>query len=348
MRRSAVDPSVPAPAQKVAAGPAPTFSVVIPAYQAASTIGQAIESVLAQTRRPHQVIVCDDGSTDDLHGAVEPYLDRIVLVRRENGGGAAALNTAIGHATGDFVAGLDADDAYLPGRIEAVAELAATRPDLDILATNMYFERDGKIVGHMYERREFPLEDQRRAILDWCFLFHPAVRRSRLVEIGGFDTDLRIAYDWDCWLRLILSGSRAGLVEEPLTRYRLVSGSLSDDRPRSLSERVTVLRKASRIPGSAPTSASSPSTGSRMPAGGRCSPRRAAPFAVGRRGRGGRRSQSSSGPGWRRRPVSRQRWPRRRRAPQCRLSSGASTTRKSGSRAVSRERPARALPAGRS
>jgi glycosyltransferase involved in cell wall biosynthesis len=230
-------------------GPEPTFSVLIPAYQAATTIVEAIESVLAQTRKPHEVIVCDDGSTDDLLGAVEPYLDRIVLVRRDNGGGAAALNTAIRQATGDFVAGLDADDAYLPQRVEALSELGAMRPDLDILATNMYFERDGQIVGHMYERREFPVDDQRRAILDWCFLFHPAVRRSRMLEIGGFDTGLRIAYDWDCWLRLILSGSRAGLLNEPLTRYRLVSGSLSDDRPRSLSERVTVLRKASHDPG---------------------------------------------------------------------------------------------------
>jgi len=153
--RSAANLRVPVPAREVAPGGAPTFSVVIPAYQAAATVGQAIESVLAQTRKPHEVIVCDDGSTDDLLGAVEPYLDRIVLVRRDNGGGAAALNTAIRQATGDFVAGLDADDAYLPQRIEALAELGAMRPDLDILATNMYFERDGQIVGH-YRKIHLP------------------------------------------------------------------------------------------------------------------------------------------------------------------------------------------------
>lgn len=239
---------MPAPRAEIAPGAKPTFSVVIPAYNAEATIGEAIESVLAQTLLPLEIVVCDDGSTDDLKGTLAPYLDRIVLVRQQNAGGAAALNAAVRRAGGDFVAGLDADDAYLPERIEMLSELGAARPDLDLLATNMYFEREGRFVGHMYEWKDFPTDDQRRAILEWCFMFHPAVRRSRLLEVGGFDQNLRIAYDWDCWLRLILSGSSAGLVPAPLTRYRLVGGSLSDDRPRSLSERVTVLEKASRNP----------------------------------------------------------------------------------------------------
>ena len=238
----------PPPPPGLGRGPEPTFSVLIPAYQAAETIGEAIESALEQTRPPVEVVVCDDGSTDDLPSVLSPYLGRIKVVRQENRGGAAALNTALRLASGDFAAVLDADDAYLPRRLEALAQLGAARPDLDILAGDAYFERDGQIVGRIYDAREFPVDDQRRAILDWCFLFNPAVRRSRLVEIGRFDASLRIGYDWDCWLRLILSGSRAGLVPEPLTRYRMVSGSLSDDRPRSLRERVTLLEKAESHP----------------------------------------------------------------------------------------------------
>jgi glycosyltransferase involved in cell wall biosynthesis len=238
----------PSPPPGLRPGREPTFSVLIPAYQAAETIGDSIRSALEQTRPALEIIVCDDGSTDDLDDALVPYRGRIVLVRQDNQGGAAALNNALGHATGDFVAILDADDVYLPRRLEALTRLGADRPDLDILAADAYFEREGRIVGQVYESRDFPVDDQRRAILEWCFLFNPAVRRSRLLEIGRFDPSLRIGYDWDCWLRLILSGSKAGLVSEPLTRYRLVSGSLSDDRPRSLRERVTLLEKAAEHP----------------------------------------------------------------------------------------------------
>jgi glycosyltransferase involved in cell wall biosynthesis len=238
----------PPPPLGLRPGAEPTFSVVIPAYQVAQTVGAALDSALGQTRPPLEVIVCDDGSTDDLDAALAPYLDRIVLVRQENQGAAVARNTAFDQSMGDFVAVLDGDDVFLPRRLEALGRLGAQRPDLDILAADAYFERSGRIVGRFYESRDFPTDDQRRAILEWCFLFNPAVRRSRVLEIGGFDPTLRIGHDWDCWLRLILSGSGAGLVPEPLTRYRIVSGSLSDDRPRSLRERVTLLEKAARNP----------------------------------------------------------------------------------------------------
>jgi FkbM family methyltransferase len=234
----------PAPHAPVPTGARPTFSVVVAAYQAASTIAEAIESALAQTVPPHEIIVCDDGSTDGTEGVLAPYSGRLVLVRQENRGGPAAMNTAVAHATGDFVVVLDADDAYLPARLEALAELGMARPDLDVLTTNAYFERDGAIVGRFYETRPFPVDDQRRAMLEWCFLFAPAVRRSRLLDVGGFDESLPIGYDWDCWLRLILAGARAGLVDEPLIRYRFVPGSLSDRRTAALRARVTVLQKA--------------------------------------------------------------------------------------------------------
>jgi hypothetical protein len=153
------------------------------------------------------------------------------------------------HATGDFVTVLDADDAFSRSRLESLAALGASRPELDLLATDAYFERERKIVGRFYDGHPFPEEDdQRRAVVEWCFMFNPAVRRSRVLEIGGFDESLQIGYDWDCWLRLILGGSRAGHVAAPLVRYRLVSGSLSDNRPASFRARVTLLEKAAANP----------------------------------------------------------------------------------------------------
>lgn len=72
-------------------GSAPRFSVLVPAYNASTTIAEAVESALGQTTPPHEVVVCDDGSTDDLEGALAPFRDRIVLVRKENGGSASLL-----------------------------------------------------------------------------------------------------------------------------------------------------------------------------------------------------------------------------------------------------------------
>src|SRR5918995_4101698 len=83
---------------------APTFSAIIAAYQAADFVCDAIESLLAQTLPPIEIVVCDDGSTDDLAGALAPYRDRLVFLRKENGGEASAKNAAAKAASGDFIA----------------------------------------------------------------------------------------------------------------------------------------------------------------------------------------------------------------------------------------------------
>ncbi|HXY28403.1 MAG TPA: glycosyltransferase family A protein, partial [Acidimicrobiales bacterium] len=102
----------------------PSFSVVVPVYQEAHLVGEAIESVLAQTVVPRQILVCDDGSTDDLASVLAAFGDRIRVLRQEHKGLAAARNLCLYHATGDFVTQCDADDVMLPRLIEAMGELA--------------------------------------------------------------------------------------------------------------------------------------------------------------------------------------------------------------------------------
>jgi hypothetical protein len=236
----------PAPSEQVKRGDVPTFSVIVPAYQAADFIAEAIQSALAQTARAHEIVVCDDGSTDDLQGALAPFREEIVVIRKERGGAASALNVAVAAASGDFVAVLDADDAYLPERLEALGNLASARPDLDILTTDASVERDGRVVGRFNAEVEFAVEDQRMAILDRCFCAWSAYRRHRLIAAGGYDESLSIAYDWESALRLILGGARAGLVAEPLYRYRLRPESLAGNRLASLGERVDMLADVKR------------------------------------------------------------------------------------------------------
>lgn len=228
---------------------APSFAIVITAYEAAGTIAAAVESALGQTRPAEELIVVDDGSNDDLAGALAPYMDRIELVRRENGGGAAARNTGAEAARSDFMAVLDADDAYHPRRLEAIAALAEERPELDLVTTDARLLANGKPAGTFGTFTPFVWEDQRTAIFWTCFVGGwPAIRLSRLEAIGGFDEQMRIAYDWDCWLRCILDGAGAGFVDEPYYDYVLHQGSLSASRAPSLWERARLLEKAGANP----------------------------------------------------------------------------------------------------
>ena len=241
-------PLAPPSEGRVGGGAVPTFSIVIPAYEASAFVGDAVASALAQTVPPQEVIVSDDGSTDELAAALAPYEDRIVVLHGPHRGVGAARNAAIERASGEFVVMLDADDVYEPSRLEALGELAATRPDLDILATDLWLEENGSVAGRFYDTVDFPLTDQRLAILESCFVSCPALRRARVLEEGGFDESRDVAEDWDLFMRMILGGSRAGLVPEPLVCYRRHLSAATADRSRSLWGRVHVLEKARSNP----------------------------------------------------------------------------------------------------
>jgi len=230
-------------------GPAPTFSVVIAAYQAAGTIAEAVESALAQSLAPLEVIVCDDGSTDDTAAALESYLDRIVLIRKPRGGVSSARNAALARARGEFCAILDSDDAFLPGRLEALGALAVSRPDLDILCTDAFLEVDHEVVAQFGEGCAFELLHQRAAILERCFCIAPAYRRTALMRAGGFDESLHTGEDWECLIRLLRNGASAGLVDEPLYCYRVHDRSLTSDRIGTLRDRVHILEHVERTDG---------------------------------------------------------------------------------------------------
>jgi hypothetical protein len=237
---------VPPAIGELVPGRPPTFSVVIATYNAVTTIAEAIESALGQTMPPFEVIVGDDGSTDGTAAAVEPYRDRIRYFRQEHRGVASTMNTALELAHGEFLAVLGADDAYLPGRLKALAFLSAMRPDLDLLCTDLVYEVDGRPVGRFGETCPFEVADQRTAILDRCFCAAPAMRRTTLVRVGGFDESMRSGSDWECAIRLIHGGASAGLVDETLYRYRIQGGSLTGDRLATLRERVEFLERVGR------------------------------------------------------------------------------------------------------
>jgi glycosyltransferase involved in cell wall biosynthesis len=221
----------------------PTFSVVIAAYNAADTIRAAVDSALSQTLSPIEVIVCDDGSTDATAAAIESYRDELVYIRKERGGVASAWNAALERSRGEFFAVLGADDEYVPTRLERLSDLARARSDLDILCTDAFLEIGGRSVARFTVDTPFAVADQRTAILERCFCVAPAVRRTKLVEVGGFDESLYAGSDWECAIRLIHRGALAGLVNEALYRYRFHDRSITADRIGTLTDRVALLQR---------------------------------------------------------------------------------------------------------
>ncbi len=214
------------------ARPAPSISVVIPAFEAASTIVAAVSSAFGQTVPPTAVIVVDDGSTDGTADRVRRHHPRAEVVTIAHGGEAAARNAGLRTARTEWVAFLDADDRYLPERLAAVAEVIEARPELDAVTTDAYMEVDGDIRGLCYgPAYRFADEDQQLEILRRNFVFgHVVVRRQRLLDLGGFDESISHGTDWAMWLDLVLDGGRIGFVDRPLAVYRVHAGSASADR----------------------------------------------------------------------------------------------------------------------
>jgi glycosyltransferase involved in cell wall biosynthesis len=124
----------------------PCVSVIIPTYNRASLIGAAIESVLNQTFKNVEIVVVDDGSTDDTQGALKPYGGKIVSLVSENSGPAHARNVGMKAASGKYIAFLDSDDLYLPHKLELEVAFMEAHPDIGMVSTNMSAMRGDEVV----------------------------------------------------------------------------------------------------------------------------------------------------------------------------------------------------------
>jgi Glycosyl transferase family 2 len=219
--------TAPAAAAESAGGTAPALSVAIPYYGGQATIAGAVESVLEQTVAPLEIVICDDGSPDDLDAGLGQLRASVRVIRQPNGGISAAMNALTAACRGDYVVQLDQDDAFLPRRLEAIAEVLARRPDIDVLATDAAIELGGEQIATLEQVNPFPTGDQRAALLTTCTFMWPAVRRRTLQEHGGYDASFPVMQDWECFLRLVLGGAPMAFVHEPLYRWRLTPGSRS-------------------------------------------------------------------------------------------------------------------------
>lgn len=201
-------------------------SVIIPTYNSAPLVVQAVESALAQTRRPDEIIVVDDGSTDDTCQRLRPYSGDIIYVRQANARVAAARNTGLNRASGDLIAFLDADDAWHPKKLQRQQEALGEWSDIGLLATDLT-PWPGQF-SETVDSAEPRVEPVALASLLLCNVLATSsivVRRSVLDRAGAFDTELFGPEDYDLWLRCALT-SGIGILREPLTGYRDTAGSL--------------------------------------------------------------------------------------------------------------------------
>ena len=163
---------------------------------------EAVWSALGQTRRDVEVIVVDDGSTDGTASAVAAIDDRVKVVRRPNGGPAAARNTGIRHARAPLIAFLDSDDRWQPRHLEQTLRLLDSHPAAVLTCTG------GAIRGDDSLNRPAGLTHAAPAVLLGGLLYTSAVavRREAVKAVGGFDEELRVVEDSDLWYRLSLEG----------------------------------------------------------------------------------------------------------------------------------------------
>lgn len=192
------------------------ISVIIPAYNRPLELKRAVESVLGQTVPPGEIIVIDDGSEEDPGPALAPFGGRVTLVRRPHRGPAAARNTGIQAAAGQWLAFLDSDDWWLPQKLERQVAWHQDNPGFLISQTDEIWIRNGRRVNpRKYHLK--PYGDIFYLSLERCLISPSTVMINRrlLREIGGFDEELAVCEDYDLWLR-ISSRYPVGLIEEKL------------------------------------------------------------------------------------------------------------------------------------
>lgn len=238
---------------------APCVSVIVPAYNCVAYIRDAVESVLAQDYPNLEVIVVDDGSTDGTADALTPLQHRITLLRQPNSGPAAARNRALAIAQGRYIAFLDADDLWLPGKLSAQMAYFAQHPDTSIVYgrwQRWHGDADGASESASPRGDDNNGTDIDEDASGWIYtdmlldsMIHSitVVAHRRVFDaIGGFDESLRTGEDYDLWLRAT-QRFRVAKLSRPLALYRIHAASTTAAERRENNEYRVLLRALKRF-----------------------------------------------------------------------------------------------------
>jgi glycosyltransferase involved in cell wall biosynthesis len=210
----------------------PIVSIIIPAYNAEEYIKEAVESALAQTYANCEVVVVDDGSTDNTRNVLAPYLraKKIIYIHQSNKGLAGARNTGVRKAKGGYIAFLDSDDIFLPEKIGKQVEILVEHPDFGVCYSDLMHFTGGSPRRFFHHRYTYPSGDIFAPLLKKQFINPLTVmaRRELFETYGYFDEALRRSEDWDLWLRWARAGIKFYYLDKVLAHSRIRStGNLS-------------------------------------------------------------------------------------------------------------------------
>ena len=197
----------------------PLVSVIIPVYNGERFLAQALDSVCAQGYSPLEVIVVDDGSTDQTAKVVNGFKDKVVYFFQQNGGPAAARNRGIATAHGEFIAFLDADDLWAPNKIERQVDYLLQHPETGCVFTHQRIIIEPGMERPLWLRKEFLQTDHTGYIPSSLI-----VRRHVFEQLGDFDPSYRVAEDCDWFFRAKEAGITMAVLPETLL-YKRIHGS---------------------------------------------------------------------------------------------------------------------------
>ncbi len=203
-------------------------SVVIPTYNCAAYLPSCLDAVFAQTWRDFEVIVVDDGSTDDTEAALRPWRGEIRYIRQANAGVAAARNAGIRISSGSLVAFLDADDVWAKRKLELQLAALTREPEAGLVCSDFSIVNADRTVVDSYFRQRGGYETGRvfARLVRNCFIFTSTVilQRSFIDTLGAFDQSISYCDDYNMWLRAALRG-RVQVVPEVLCTKRQRTGN---------------------------------------------------------------------------------------------------------------------------
>ncbi|MCW5880706.1 MAG: glycosyltransferase [Anaerolineae bacterium] len=223
-------------------GRAPHVSVILATYNRADLVGEAIDSVLAQTFADWELVIVDDGSTDDTEAVLARYTDpRIRSLRQSNQGLSAARNAGLRVAQGDYAIMLDSDDRQRPDCLARLVAAADARPDAVVVyGRSQAMDATGQSLPRVVGGAEpFPGHTLRSLLYgDFLSIIAALVRRADLLAAGGFDPRADYAEDWDLWLRLARQGPFV-FVDAIVSDFRLHAGRMTSAHRHTLERLVS-------------------------------------------------------------------------------------------------------------
>jgi glycosyltransferase involved in cell wall biosynthesis len=238
--------------ETMAAKTTPTVAVIIPTYNRAALLVEALESVLAQTFQDFEVFIVDDGSTDDTQIRLDPYLTdpRIHYLSQENGGPARARNTGIRASSSEFIALLDSDDLWLPTKLEKQIALLHAQPDIGLVYTDVtWIEANGEVMERQPVKAPRNFNTYYEDLLyDNVIIGSDSAVLLRRQILGGqelYDPALLTLEDQDLWLR-ISAGCKISFVDTPLVLLRVHQANLQQNPDSMARGRLLFVEKLKR------------------------------------------------------------------------------------------------------